>query len=412
MRSSQFHYPSFFGFLFFAACSGLLLLIGLTVGLSTLVTSVYTEQVNLQGTIIFATLSFTGILLGVATVISVMKFMGNPAVEVGESTSVSGLKIAAGIVTTGLVLWLGGWLQNNLSINWLALPLLTIPAVSIPIWLFLRLASKDIQPESRWRIWSTLGLSLSLTPFLLFVLEIVVVIFIFLAVVIYVVANPGLTAEIQRVTNQLMFMDPNSDEAIRMFVPYLTKPGVIASTLLLFSVIVPLLEEAFKPLGVWLLAGKLNSPAQGFSLGALCGAGFALVETLNNSAQADGWASLLFTRIGTGAMHITTSALIGAAIVMAWRERRYLRLFGTYLLGVFLHGLWNLLAVTNGFSSLLVTYGQAEQYQTMETFSLAGLALLTLTLIVILVVSNQRQPKETNNEPPATTITTESNTDL
>jgi hypothetical protein len=412
MKSSQFHYPSFFGFLFFAICSGFLLLIGLIVGLSTLVTSVYTDQVNVQSTIIFATLSFTGILLGVATVISVMKFMRNPAVEVREPTSVSGVKIAAGIVTTGLVLWLGSWLQSNPSINWLALPLLTIPAVAIPIWLLLRLASKDIQPESRWRIWSMLGLSLSFTPFLLFTLEIVVIIIIFLAVVMYVVANPGLTAEIQTVTNQFRFMDPNSDEAIRMFVPYLTKPGVIASTLLLFSVIVPLLEEAFKPLGVWLLAGKLDSPAQGFSLGALCGAGFALVETLNNSAQTDEWASLLFMRIGTGAMHITTSALIGAAIVMAWRERRYLRLFATYLLGVFLHGLWNLLAITNGFSNLLVTYGQASPYQKMETFSLVGLGILTLTLIAILVVSNQKQPKEKDEEPSVTTTTAENNTDL
>lgn len=191
---------------------------------------------------------------------------------------------------------------------------------------------------------------------------------------------------------------------MRAFVPYLTKPGVVVSTVLFFSVIVPMLEEAFKPLGVWLLAGKLDSQAQGFSLGALCGAGFALVETLNNSAQTDDWGIILFTRIGTGAMHITTSALIGGAIVLAWHERRYLRLLGTYLLGVFLHGLWNFVAITNGFSSLLVIYGEHNNYRIVETATSVGLYILALILIALLIDSNRKQPRETDILPSVEAI--------
>ena len=42
---------------------------------------------------------------------------------------------------------------------------------------------------------------------------------------------------------------------------------------------------------------------------------------------------------------LTWSTPAGAAIVLAWRERRYLRLLGSYLLAVSLHGLWNALAM-------------------------------------------------------------------
>ena len=407
MKRTQPHYLSLLGFLFFIACSALLILFGLIVGLSALMTYSNEGQANVPVIILFVTISFTGVLLGVAAVVSVLKFMKQPIVDRIESTSVSRLKIAIGIIIAGLVLWIGSLAQSDQSINWLALPILTVPAVTIPIWLLLRTGRKDLHPESHWRIWSTFGLSISLTPIILFTLEIIVIIFVFLAVGIYFATNPELMTEFQDIGNQFMFTEPSSDEAMMAIVPYLTKPGVVASTLILFSVIVPLLEEAFKPLGVWLLAGKLESQAQGFSLGALCGAGFALVETLNNSGQTVDWTEILFTRIGTGAMHITTSALIGGAIVLAWREQRYLRLLATYLLGVFLHGLWNFIAVTNGFSSVLVTYGEQNNYQVIESASTVGLYILTLILIAILVISNRNQPRETDSAPLVESVTAE-----
>jgi len=399
MKRTQFHYPSFLGFLFFIACSALLMLAGLIIGFSALMPYSSESQINVPVIILFVTTSFTGILLGIASVVSLLKFMKQPFADKIESTSVSSLGTAAGIIASGLIIWIGNLVQSNPSINWLALPILTVPAVVIPIWLLLHLGKKDLHPESHWRIWSTFGLSISLTPFVLFTFEVFIVIFLFLAVAIYAAANPELMTQFHEFSSQFMLSEPSSDEAMRAFIPYITKPGVIASTMLLFSLIVPILEEAFKPLGIWLLARKLDSQAQGFSLGALCGAGFALVETLNNSAQTDNWGNILFTRIGTGAMHITTSALIGAAIVLAWRERRYLRLFVTYLFGVFLHGLWNFLAITNGFSSLLVTYGENNNYQIVETASSVGLFVLTLILIAILVISNWKQPRETHTVP-------------
>ncbi|HAV77982.1 MAG TPA: hypothetical protein DCX53_11590 [Anaerolineae bacterium] len=207
--------------------------------------------------------------------------------------------------------------------------------------------------------------------------------------------------ELELFSRQFMFIDPESNEAIDLIMPYLTKPGAIIIAFTLFSLIVPVMEEALKPLGVWLLAGKLKTQAHGFALGALCGAGFALVETLNISGQTDQWAGVLFARIGTGAMHITTSALMGAGIVSAWHEKRYLRLFSTYLFAIFIHGLWNAVALINGFSTILAS-GQPDRAHMLLTASTIGLVILTLGLFTILLRSNLHHRKNNNDVMVAT----------
>jgi RsiW-degrading membrane proteinase PrsW (M82 family) len=138
------------------------------------------------------------------------------------------------------------------------------------------------------------------------------------------------------------------------------------------------------------LAGKLKSPAQGFTLGALSGAGYALIETIGVSSQTVEWASLLFSRIGTGLLHITTSALMGAAIVLAWRERRYLRLIGTYFLALTLHGLWNTFAILFSFSSLAELLGQSGRLITLQPVMITGMSILAIGLVTILLLSNRK----------------------
>jgi RsiW-degrading membrane proteinase PrsW (M82 family) len=187
-----------------------------------------------------------------------------------------------------------------------------------------------------------------------------------------------------------MFVDPASSEAIELLLPLLTRPGTVITGLFYFAVLVPLVEEIFKPLGVWMLAGKLNTSSQGFVFGALSGAGYALLETINVSGQVGEWGSLLFTRIGTGLLHVTTSAIMGAAIVMAWRERRYLRLLGTYLLAVLLHGLWNAAAVTYGFSTATDALEGTSRFDALQTIAIATMILLVITFMVILLTTNHK----------------------
>ena len=408
MKTSQFHFTSFSSFLFFAVSALFLLMLSGILGLSALLLFFSENQVEVQPISYFVAFGFLATLLGVASVISIAKFLNNPFVESIVTTSYTGVKLLAGLVVIGLVLGLGYITQDNQSINWLTLPLLTVPAAALPVWLILRLGIKELPLGSRWRVWGTLGLSMSFTPLLLFLLEVVAIVFIFLFVMIYVLANPQISMELQRLATQFTYIDPQSEEAIDLIMPFLAKPGVIVTALSLFSFIIPMMEEAFKPLVVWLLAGKLTSRAQGFALGALCGAGFALAETLNVSGQADGWAEILIARIGTSAMHITTSALIGSAIVSAFQENRYLHLLGTYLLSVLLHGAWNAAALTNGFATIL-SYGQPDRVQLLLTASTIGLIVLSLGFITILVTSNRLHQKANVSNMPEVLSDTQDN---
>ena len=393
MNKPQMHYPSFFGFLLFAVAALLLFALGLLLGFSALFVYLNQGSVDVQTAVYTATIFFLATLLGIASVNSLLRVLNKQAASVPVSTSFGCWKIAAGVTGAGLALLIGHLVQDNASINWLALPLLTIPAVALPIWTITGLGARDLSLGSRWRTWSAFGISLTVTPFILFMLEVLVAIAILIFVVIYAVANPDVAAEFERLSTQFASIDLESEEAIRLIIPYLTRPGVIILVTIFFSVIIPLMEELIKPLAVWLLAGRLDSAAQGFAVGALGGAGFALVETLNVSGQITEWGLLLFTRIGTGLLHIATSAIMGAAIYMAVRERRYLRLLGTYLLAVLLHGLWNASAITVSFSALAVTYSQADGYASLQWISTIGLILLAIVLLTLLVASNRKLQK-------------------
>ena len=397
MKSSQTHYPSLIGFLSFAVAALLLFTLGIVLGLSALFVYLREGATDAQSTTYSLTMFFLGSLLGVVSIVSLLRHLNKPFADAHVSTSFEGWKIAAGVIGTALALFVGNSLRGNMSINWLVLPLMTIPAVALPIWTIAGLGARTLTLGSRWRAWSALGISLTVTPFILFMLETLVLIVILLFVVFYVAANPEVAAEFQRLSSQFMFVDMESEagleQALRLMSPYLLKPGVIIPAMAFFTVLVPLTEELIKPLAVWLFVNKLENASQGFALGALCGAGFALWETFNVGGQIADWGVLLFSRIGTGLLHITTSALMGGAIFAALRARRYLRLLGTYLLVVLLHGLWNASAVAMSVSALMATNSQLAGYAAYQWISTAGLICLGGVLFAILISSNRRHSK-------------------
>ncbi len=116
-----------------------------------------------------------------------------------------------------------------------------------------------------------------------------------------------------------------------------------------------MIEEALKPIGVWLLFGRRLTPAAGFAAGALSGAGYALIESLALTSSGEAWSSLVLARTGTSAVHILTAGLTGWALVLAWQKRRFLPLLLAYLCAVMIHGLWNGLTLMYSFN-LLINY--------------------------------------------------------
>ncbi len=61
---------------------------------------------------------------------------------------------------------------------------------------------------------------------------------------------------------------PNTDAILNILLPFLLNPGVLFLGFVFISVLVPLIEETLKPIGVWFLAGQKITPAMG--LGMAC----------------------------------------------------------------------------------------------------------------------------------------------
>jgi len=130
--------------------------------------------------------------------------------------------------------------------------------------------------------------------------------------------------------------------------------------LLVVAGIMPLIEELFKTLGVWLLKVRNPDPAESFRIGLLSGGGFALFEGLLsvNSLQLDSlgfaeWAGLILGRFGGSLLHILAGGMIGLAIGKFWQNRKFGSLLLAYLAAWLLHAAWNALALFGGVNPLL-----------------------------------------------------------
>jgi len=170
--------------------------------------------------------------------------------------------------------------------------------------------------------------------------------------------------------------------------PFLSQPFLIGGILVFASLVVPIIEEAVKPIGVWLLLGRRITPAAGFAAGALSGAGFALFENLLLASGTDGWATLQVARLGTSIVHILATGLVGFALASAWQKKRFGQLLGVYTGAVLLHGTWNAF-------SMFMTFGEIQRslatppnetawlisLAELAPFVMGGLALASLAIL-------------------------------
>ncbi len=398
MKNSSSHFPSLLSAILFSLGALLLLGIALLMGLVALSTLLNGTGIRAEQTIFLIAFSFEGLILLAAAFFAFQKFLQRPSADREVSIPIPTWLIVVSIIVAGIAILIGYAVGTLPRINWLVLPVLTIPAIVLPLVVLLALGTKKLPFGTRWQTWDILGLAMTLSPLVLFTLEILVAIVILVLVAAYVLTQPELASRLQALSRQIMTLGPNSKATFDLLSPFLTQPGVIVTSLIYIAVLVPAIEEIFKPLGVWLFAGKLQSQAQGFALGALSGAGYALIETVGVSGQATDWASVLLSRIGTGLLHITTSALMGAAIVLAWRERRYARLIATYSLAILLHGLWNATATLFTFSSLAEQLHQGGFLSTLQPTLAIMMIILAIGLFMILVLSNRKMQKTI---PPA-----------
>ncbi len=257
--------------------------------------------------------------------------------------------------------------------------------VAIPVATFIWIATGGLPSGARRRLWSAFGIGMAGSTFMAMLLEYLLVGIGVLAAGVLTAANPEWRTIIVQLRDQITNAR-DVQALLTTLAPYLTNPLVFLLILAFAAVLAPLIEEAFKPAAVWLMGKRLHSPAEGFALGALCGAGFALLEGLMAASGAAGMVGFgLAARAASSLMHITASGLMGWAIASARLEKRYGRLALTYMLSVALHGLWNGSALLAVYGALRFTLQSGTPDVLGALAVLVGIGLLGLMLVFILV---------------------------
>ncbi|MBN1148702.1 MAG: PrsW family intramembrane metalloprotease [Anaerolineales bacterium] len=262
------------------------------------------------------------------------------------------LQPGAWVIAFPLVLALGYLVVTFTPLNWLLLPPLHILAVGLPVALLSYMTVRALPLGSAQRKWGVFSSGLVLAPTLVLVLEGAAMVAFALLGGLALANQPELVSELYSLSEWLVYSEPSQEMILELLAPYLFQPAVILAVLAFGSVVVPLIEELLKPIGVWLLVGSNMRPAAGFAAGALSGAGYALFESLALTSSGEDWVFMVVARIGTAVIHILTTGLTGWALALAWQRGRYPLLGVAYLGAVFIHGLWNALTLFFSFATL------------------------------------------------------------
>jgi len=213
--------------------------------------------------------------------------------------------------------------------------------------------------------------------------------------------TPGGAGQVAALARNLQ--DPVWVSDLNNVLQFLLSPTVALSVLVMFSIPVPLIEEAFKTLVAGVVAHRVHpDSARAFLWGVSSGAGFALAENLFNGALGgtENWALGAVTRFGATVVHCFTGGLVGWGWGQLWGARRPLCLLGSYAGAVAIHGLWNAAVVGMVLlsASALVHHpgdGIWLALTGLGTLTLVGLlGLLTVTFIIALPLAGRRLADE------------------
>jgi len=291
------------------------------------------------------------------------------------------------IISFPIIIILGYWISQNTNIAWLLLPPLHITAIIIPVIGVLFLTIRNLPLGSHQRNWGVFSTGLILGPLIILILESLAALIILILVILVITTNPEMVDKIIKLSEWLLNSNPSPELVFNELGPYLTKPVPVFIALLFGALLVPLIEEAIKPIGVWLLYGKKLSPTDGFIAGAISGAGYAIFESLILTSNSQEWTLLVLARISTGAIHILTTSLVGWAIVQVWSNRRITRLIITYSSAILIHGLWNALSLTSSFTFLTAELGISSSTPLINRIGIvAPFALLVLAFGSLLTI--------------------------
>lgn len=285
------------------------------------------------------------------------------------------------------------------SLNFIT-SLLILPLVVVPILFFFFIGARNLSLGNHPRTWGAVAFNFAITMPVVLMVELLLFVIIFLIVAIWLAGQPELLSQILLYSEQISNGVFESQEAEKILVDLISQPIVLNGSILVIALLVPLLEELFKPMAIWFLAGKHLTPSQGFVGGLIGGACFAMLESLGAvGIPADSeWLILLFGRTGTGLLHVTLSGMVGWGFASAFYNKNWGRAILAYVSAVAIHGLWNFFALLSGIVPLLpITEEMTNLPVILGQMGVFVLILIFLVNLVLLFSFNrhlQHQPTE------------------
>jgi len=265
-----------------------------------------------------------------------------------------------------------------------AAPFLSVLAISMPILIYINIGSKNMAGVHPQRHWGVFAFSLAVTPSLIIFAELGVL---SLALVVFSLAastNPELQRILFELSSQFSTLPQDPESLLLILKPLLSQPLVILALFLAFTVLVPIVEEVLKTISVWLLAKRIRSVPEGYVVGILSGAGFALMEglfSLGSFGSGAEWLSLVLGRMGGSLLHVFTGGVIGWGLASIWREGRGIKYALSLILSLLVHGLWNGVVLS---ASLLPIVYPGSEYRKLVNVPMILYALLILLTGIML----------------------------
>lgn len=353
-------------------------------------------------------LAFAGLLVLPSAYYALQSARGRLAEGHTNPTWVTGLALVLLLVVLPIILLLGNVIASNPHIAWVLLPPLHVLAVSIPIFWMGSMALRQLPVGSPRRFWGIFAAAITIGPLSILIIELFAMILAAGAALLAISSIPGMTEQLTELFQSLQYGIPNERSLAPLLEPLTSSPAPVLAVVSFVAVIVPLIEETLKPAGLWLLARRSLTPTEGFALGALSGAGYALFESLFLSASGQAWSVVVIARIGTAALHILTTALTGWGLALAWGQKKYARLGLQFGVAVLLHAAWNALTALNAAAALLPP-DTNNLVITIGKLAPGGLMALFLGCFITLSMLNRRMAASAQIPVPAAAPAGDSN---
>lgn len=303
-----------------------------------------------------------GVLLIPLLVLSIYELQEKPApVWLDLNKSIPSRIVGLSILVWPCVVLLGWWIagHDNLAPMWLGA--INVLVVGLPIlWIF-HIAQNKLPGGSQVRKWRIFGFSITIMPMVVILFELIAVVILgvlgFLWISLRFADVPHFEQAVTSLFDQIMLYGDDLEGILSLMKSFILQPSVIFWGLAVIGGIMPMIEEIFKPLAFWSLAGRKITYSEGFVGGLLCGAGFALIENIfyfTNVSMAEDWVFMAIGRAGTGVLHMLASALMGWGLAAAWSKGKAVFTIITTVSAFLLHGIWNIIAVVSGLVPVLI----------------------------------------------------------